>query len=55
MIELKLEINDVNLLLHALGELPAKTNAWNLIMNIKQQADPQAEAIMKTNNEVTNE
>lgn len=49
MINLNLTIEDVNFLLHALGELPAKTNAWNLIMKIKEQAEPQVTA--ETSNE----
>jgi hypothetical protein len=30
-----------NIIMHALGELPAKTNAYALAMKIKEQADPQ--------------
>lgn len=40
---IKLELSDeaVNFILQALGELPAKSNAMALIMQIKEQADPQ--------------
>ena len=41
MITLELELDEVNGLLAALGELPSKTGAWNLILKIKEQADPQ--------------
>lgn len=41
MITLELELDEVNGLLAALGELPSKTGAWNLILKIKDQADPQ--------------
>ena len=41
MITLELELEEVNGLLAALGELPSKTGAWNLIVKIKEQADPQ--------------
>jgi hypothetical protein len=41
MIKLELPIDAVNMILGALGELPAKTNAMALMMHIKEQADPQ--------------
>jgi hypothetical protein len=41
MIKLELEINAVNFILQTLGELPTKTGAWELLKNIKDQADPQ--------------
>jgi len=41
MIKLELPIDAVNMILGALGELPAKTNAMALVMHIKEQADPQ--------------
>ena len=41
MITLELELDEVNGLLAALGELPTKTGAWNLILKIKEQAEPQ--------------
>ena len=40
-IKLELEIEEVNGILAGLGELPAKTGAYNLMLKIKQQADPQ--------------
>jgi len=40
-IKLDLELEEVNGVLAALGELPAKTCAWNLIVKIQQQAQPQ--------------
>ena len=41
MIKLELDVDAVNFILNALGELPAKTNAMALMMQIKEQADPQ--------------
>jgi hypothetical protein len=41
MIKLELPIDAVNMILGALGELPAKTNAMALMLEIKAQADPQ--------------
>jgi hypothetical protein len=41
MIKLELDLNAVNFILQALGELPIKTGAWELIKQIKEQADPQ--------------
>jgi hypothetical protein len=38
---LKLTVEEVNSVLQVLGELPSKTGAWPLIVNIKQQADAQ--------------
>jgi hypothetical protein len=41
MIKLELSIDAVNFILQVLGELPTKTGAFPLVMNIKEQADPQ--------------
>ena len=41
MIKLELPIDAVNMILGALGELPAKTNAFALMLLIKERADPQ--------------
>ena len=41
MIKLELSIEAVNFILGTLGELPSKTGAWPLIMQIKEQAEPQ--------------
>ena len=41
-INLELTIDEVNGIIHALGELPTKTNAMFLIQKIKAQAEPQA-------------
>jgi hypothetical protein len=38
---LKLTVDEVNGILQVLGELPSKTGAWPLIVNIKQQAEAQ--------------
>jgi len=38
---LVLTLEEINIIMHALGELPAKTNAYALAMKIKEQADPQ--------------
>lgn len=40
-IKLELTVDAVNFILNALGELPAKTNAYALMLQIKEQADPQ--------------
>jgi hypothetical protein len=40
-ITLTLELDEVNGILAGLGELPSKTGAWNLIVKIQQQAQPQ--------------
>jgi len=47
MIKLELEINEVNTILAVLGKHPFEEVA-NLVVKIKQQGDPQAEAIAKT-------
>lgn len=44
MIKLELEINEVNMILAVLGKHPFEEVA-NLVVKIKQQGDPQAEAI----------
>ena len=41
MIKLELTIEEVNLILGVLGELPTKVGAWPLVMKIKDQAEPQ--------------
>jgi hypothetical protein len=41
MIDLKLTVEEVNAILQVLGELPAKTGVWPLIVKIKEQAEPQ--------------
>ena len=41
MIKLELTVDAVQVIMNALGELPAKTNAFALAMEIKQQAEPQ--------------
>ena len=38
---LTLTLEEINLVMHALGELPAKTNALALAMKIRTQAEPQ--------------
>ena len=38
---LKLTLEDVNNILHVLGELPTKSGAYPLVMNIKTQAESQ--------------
>jgi hypothetical protein len=47
MIKLELEINEVNTILAVLGKHPFEEVAA-LVVKIKQQGDPQAEAIAKT-------
>jgi hypothetical protein len=41
MIKLELTVDAVNFILGTLGELPSKTGVWPLIMQIKEQAEPQ--------------
>ena len=45
MIKLELEINEVNMILAVLGKHPFEEVA-SLVVKIKQQGDPQAEAIV---------
>jgi hypothetical protein len=40
-ITLNLELHEVQGIIHALGELPTKTNAMFLIQKIQAQAQPQ--------------
>lgn len=51
MIKLELTLDDVNSILHVLGEMPTKTGAFTLLMKIKEQAESQVE---KPNNEPNN-
>jgi hypothetical protein len=39
---LNLEPNEVQFILNVLGEMPAKSGVWPLIVKIKEQADAQA-------------
>ena len=50
-IKLELEINEVNFILEALGEMPAKTNAFGLMLKIKQQGEPQVPDELKIKKE----
>jgi hypothetical protein len=43
-ITLTLTLDEVNGVLAGLGELPSKTGAWNLIVKIQEQAQPQIPA-----------
>jgi len=38
---LKLTVEEVNNILHVLGELPTRMNAYPLLMKIKEQAEAQ--------------
>ena len=40
-IVLKLSVEEINGILSVLGDLPTKSNAWMLVMKIKEQADSQ--------------
>lgn len=40
-IKLNLTIDEVNAILHVLGELPTKSGAFPLVMKVKQQAEAQ--------------
>lgn len=50
-IKLDLEINEVNFVLQALGEMPAKTNAGVLMNKIKEQGEPQVPEELKVKQE----
>jgi hypothetical protein len=39
--KLELETNEVQFILNVLGEMPAKSGVWPLILKIKEQADAQ--------------
>ena len=39
--KLELEVNEVQFILNVLGEMPAKSGVWPLILKIKDQADAQ--------------
>jgi len=39
--KLELDINEVQFILNALGELPSKSGVWPLIVKIKEQAEAQ--------------
>ena len=39
--KLELETNEVQFILNVLGEMPAKSGVWPLIVNIKEQAEAQ--------------
>jgi hypothetical protein len=40
-LELNLTVEEINIILSVLGDLPSKTGAWVLISKIKAQAEPQ--------------
>jgi hypothetical protein len=40
---LELDQNEVQFILQVLGEMPAKTGVWPLIVKIKEQADAQSQ------------
>jgi len=40
--KLELDPNEVQFILNVLGEMPAKSGVWPLILKIKDQADAQA-------------
>jgi len=39
--KLELETNEVQFILNVLGEIPAKSGVWPLIVKIKEQAEAQ--------------
>jgi hypothetical protein len=41
---LNLEPNEVQFILQVLGEMPAKSGVWPLIVKIKEQADAEVKA-----------
>ncbi len=46
-LNISLDVNSINFLLQALGELPTKTGAWNLLTTIKQQAEAQMPPVVE--------
>lgn len=44
MITLELTVEEVNAILGVLGEMPTKSNAWPLVVKIKEQAEPQLDS-----------
>jgi hypothetical protein len=40
-IELKLNVDEINAVLHTLGNLPTSSGAWPLVVKIKEQAEAQ--------------
>lgn len=50
-ITLELALEEVNSILAVLGDLPSKTNAWPLMMKIKQQADAQVSSSSEAQSE----
>lgn len=38
---INLEVNEVQFILNVLGEMPAKSGVWPLILKIKEQAEAQ--------------
>lgn len=49
-IKLDLEIKEVDFILEALGEMPTKTNAHNLVQKIILQGAPQVPEELRTQN-----
>jgi hypothetical protein len=47
-IKLDLEIKEIDFILEALGEMPTKTNAHNLVQKILVQGAPQVPAELRT-------
>ena len=39
--KLELEVNEINFVLQALGNLPSSSGVWPLLVKIKEQADAQ--------------
>ena len=39
--KLELEVNEINFVLQALGNLPSSSGVWPLIVKIKEQAEAQ--------------
>ena len=45
MITLELEQNEVDAIIQVLGDLPTKSNAWPLVIKIKNQAKEQEQEV----------
>ena len=39
--KLELDVNEINFVLQALGQLPSSSGCWPLLVKIKEQADKQ--------------
>jgi hypothetical protein len=43
--KLELDVNEINFVLQALGQLPSSSGVWPLLVKIKEQAEAQASQV----------